>query len=141
MASFSEAYRKAGYRLSNPRNQWSARKADGSGVAITIWADEIDKSSDPWVFDCRDHPLYHEWGGRVGNSIRTRDIEFAIEHLNGQFDLILCRAVDPTESPRKIKTADHWTARVGQIDPREFDAETGQFRMMLVPRTSVSSRG
>jgi hypothetical protein len=137
MATFTKAYMDAGYELSNPRNQWSARTPDGSRVALTVWADEIDKSSEPWLLDTHDHPRFEEWGGRVGNAIRKKDIAYALEALGGRCDLILCVAEDPTASTRKIKIARHWTQRVGRLVAERFDPETGHFRLELYPASDV----
>ena len=131
--TFTEAYRQAGYRIANPRNQWSARKPDGSAVALTVWADQIDKAAEPWVVDTRGHPRYAEWAGRQGNTIRKRDIAHALAACGGRVDLILCVAVDPGEQPRRIRHARHWPQRIGWIDPAAFDAEAGTFRMELRP--------
>ncbi len=133
MANFTEAYRSAGYLLKNPRNQWSARKADNSGVALTVWRDEIDKTVEPWAFDCRDHPQFELWGGRQGHGIRKRDIEFSLENLGGHFDLILCNAADPNQQPRRIKSASFWKERTGLIRPVDYDSETGCFRLEMPP--------
>ena len=133
MVTFTEAYKSAGYVVRNPRNQWSARKTDGTGVALSVWSDEIDRNAEPWVVDTRGHPEFDEWGGRTGNAIRKKYIAFALERLGGRVDLILCVAVDPAASPRKVKIARHWSQRWGLLDPESFDPKTGVFRMELHP--------
>lgn len=131
-ATFTSAYRKAGYELPNPRNSWSAKKADGSGVALTVWADEIThKSTEPWVMDIRGHARLDLWKDRVGNAIRKQHIQHALDHLGGEFDLILCRAVDANADIRKVKTAQFWERRRGYIDASEFNTDTGEFRIEL----------
>ncbi|RVT82101.1 hypothetical protein DXV76_16620 [Rhodobacteraceae bacterium CCMM004] len=131
--TFTEAYRQAGYAIANPRNQWSALSADGTRVAMTVWSDEIDKSSEPWVVDIRDHPRLEAWGGRTGNAIRKKHIAHALVRCAGRVDLILCVAEDPTRQPRRIKIARHWPQRIGRLDPDGFDPETGTFRLWLDP--------
>ena len=132
-ATFTEAYRQAGYRIANPRNQWSARQPDGTAVALTVWSDQIDKRAEPWVVDTRGHPQFAEWGGRQGNTIRKRDIAHALDACGGWVDLILCVAIDPAEQPRRIRHARHWPQRRGWLDPDAFDPETGMFRLELRP--------
>lgn len=136
MATFTEAYRQAGFQIKNPRNQWSARKSDGSAVAMTVWSDEIDKSAEPWVIDTHGHPAFDDWGGRTGNAIRKSDIAHALDACDCQVSLILCVAQDPKASPRKIKIARHWPERVGVLIPERFDPETGHFRLELHPARS-----
>ena len=132
MATFSAAYEAAGYTLDNPRNQWSAARADGR-VALTVWSDEIDKSSEPWVYDLGPgHPRLDIWVHKAGNTARCRHISSALESGQIEFDLILCVAEDPAANPRKVKHARHWYQRVGRIVPGTFDPRLGTFRMELL---------
>ena len=113
VATFTQACRQAGYKIGNPRNQWSARE--------------------PWVVDTRDHPRFAEWGERQGNSIRKKDIAWALDHCHGRTDLILCVAGDPQAQPRRIRIARYWSQRIGKPDRDAFDETTGQFRLELHP--------
>jgi hypothetical protein len=133
MATLTEAYSDAGYAIRNPRNRWSARKGDGSAVALTVWADESDKRTEPWVVDVRNRSNLAVWRGRQGNKIRIADIPHALEHCGGRVDLILCISVDPKSEPRRGKIARHWHQRIGRLDPRAFDSETGMSRVELHP--------
>lgn len=134
MAGFTEAYAKAGYRLTNPRNGWSAVREDGSAVALTIWQDEIVKGQVPLFMDCRTHPNLADWQDKQGNRIRKTHIHHGLVHCGGQFDIILCRARHPTAQPRQVQSAELWQAMVGIIHPDEFDPASGAFRITFGPR-------
>lgn len=133
-ASFKTAYEEAGYQIANPRNQWTALREDGSGVAMTVWSDEIDKTSEPWRLDMRAHPRLGVWIGKVGNSVRIRHLRHAEQSLDGRVDLILCVAEDVEEEPRRIKRARPWTQRQGFLVPGTLNSETGEFLMELRPK-------
>ena len=128
--TLTEAYRQLGYKITNPRNQWSAINEDG-GVAITIWEDEISKAQEPWTVDNRAHPKFHLWGHKVGNKSRARHLAKAMEN-GGSVDLILCVAHDPSEEPRRIKDRRPLRSREGKVT--DFDPLTGQFRLELRKR-------
>ena len=133
MATFSSAYREAGYELNNPRNQWSAQRADGK-VAITVWKDEIDRSEEPWLYDLSvSHRRFDYWKNLAGNTVRRRHIASALERGCNEFDLILCEAEDPYVEPRKVRIARHWKQRKGRIVEGSFDSAVGTFVMELVP--------
>ena len=133
MAGFTEAYRKAGYVLANPRNDWSAVRSDGSAVALTIWQDEIVKGQGPLFVDLRGHPLLAEWKDRQGNRKKIRDVKHGLAHCGGVFDIILCRAVDVTASPRKVAYAEYWQRMRGHINPDTLDEGDGTFRIDFRP--------
>jgi hypothetical protein len=139
--TFTGAFEAAGYVLAAPRTQWSAIKPDASAVALTVWSDEITKTREPWVVDVFDHPRLAEWIGRAGNATRSAHIKFGLENCGGRFDLILCRAVDPNVSVRRVDWARPWHERVGVILPHEFRPETGEYRMSLLPRDIAYSSG
>lgn len=133
-ATFTDAFKEAGYQLTSPRIQWSSLSADGARVAITIWADEIDKTQEPWQFDCRGDPRIDEWINKPGNALRMRHLKHALERCGGKVDLILCRAENPKAVTRKVVAARWWKERIGLIQPGELDEDTGAFRVQLLPR-------
>jgi hypothetical protein len=129
----SAAYAQAGYRLANTRQNWSALRADGGAVALSVWSDEIDKTSEPWRYAMWDHPTFHAWRDRPGQMTRAGHIAHGLAHCGGRFDLILCRAKAPVRDPRVVEEARHWVQRVGVIAPEDFRPDTGEFIMTLVP--------
>ena len=131
--NFTEAFRAAGYELSSPRSQWSAIRADGKAVVVTVWTDEIIKSKEPWEVDLRGHPRLSIWKDKPGNAIRKRHVRYALDHCGGSFDIILCKAVDPTKNTRTVEWARPWKERRGVILPDEFDETTGEYRLRLIP--------
>ena len=135
--NFTDAFKAAGYELSSPRTQWSAIRSDGSAVVLTVWSDEIDKSTDPWQIDLRNHPRLDVWKSKPGNAIRKKHVRHALDHCGGQVDLILCKAVDPKANTRTVEWARPWTERVGIIKSDEFDQSTGEFRMQLIDRAGL----
>lgn len=134
--NFTEAFRVAGYELSSPRSQWSAIRADGKAVALTVWTDEIDKSTDPWQIELRGHPKLSIWMVKPGNSIRKRHVRHALDHCDGHVDLILCKAVNPNKDTRTVEWARPWKERRGLIMPDEFNEMTGEYRLRLFPQGS-----
>jgi hypothetical protein len=133
MAGFKEAYAQAGYSLGNPRNDWSAVKDDGKGVALTVWQDEIVKGQGELHLDLRNHPHLCEWKDRQGNRKRIADIRHGLSQCDGRFDIILCRAVDVNASPRKVASAEHWKRLVGVIQRENFEEVNGTFLITFVP--------
>lgn len=129
MAGFVEACRKAGHELRNPRNAWSAVKADGGAVALTVWADEIQGKGTEMHPELREHPLLADWRDRQGNRQRIEDIRHGLDHCAGVFDIIPCGAVDPKALPRKVQDAQLWGGLKGHIAPETFDAQDGTYRM------------
>ena len=132
MAGFTAAYEEAGFELANPRNQWSAERKDGA-VAVTIWGDRIDKSSEPWIYDTRAWSAERAFASSVGRTVLKRHVAGRLATGRRDFALILRQPVDPDVRPRKVKSARHWHQRVGVIGDGEYDAETGGFRMELRP--------
>ena len=122
--------------LGNKRNHWSAVRLDIPAVALTVWADQIDKENDPWIMDVTTNRSLTDWTKRPGNSVRKKHIQFGIEICDGQFELILLRAVDPKKEPRSVASARHWKERRGILIPNSFNLETGEFKMALVPLLS-----
>jgi hypothetical protein len=120
MAGFTEAYKKAGYVLANPRNDWAAIKPDRSAVALTVWQDQIVKGQDPLFMDCRGAPNLAEWKDRQGNRKRILAIKHSLTHCDGMFDIILCVAADVKASPRKVATATYWSRMKGHIGADTF---------------------
>jgi hypothetical protein len=131
--TFSDAFRAAGYELSSPRSQWSAIREDGKAVALTVWTDEIDKTTDPWQIELRGHPKLSVWQGKPGNAIRRKHVRHGLDHCGGQFDLILCKAVDPAKDTRSVEWARPWPERRGVILSGEFVEATGEYRLRLFP--------
>lgn len=127
------AYALAGYKLGSARQNWSALRADGGAVALSVWSDEIDKTSEPWRYVMWDHPTFEEWRDRPGQMTRAGHIAHGLEHCDGRFDLILCRAKTPIGNPRVVEEARPWVQRVGVIAPEDFRPETGEFIMTLLP--------
>lgn len=88
----TSAYLDGGYQLTRPRTQWSAIRSNGAAVALSVWDDEIDRSSEPWHLDCLTHPNWAAVVGHLGNRDRIRDIRHGLHHCGGRFDLILLHA-------------------------------------------------
>jgi hypothetical protein len=130
----SAAFEELGYRLANPQNHWSAIRDDGSGVAVTVWSDEITKGPEPWVLDMRNHVRLSIWIHKVGNSVRKKHLAYAEKELDGKVDLILCVAHDPRGEPRKVKIARPWKERTGHLVPGTLNDTTGEFLLELRPR-------
>lgn len=83
--------------------------------------------------DSRGHPKLNEWKDRQGNRQRIAHINHGLANCDGVFDIILCRAVDVTASPRKVASANLWGRIRGHIKPMDFSPEDGTFLITFVP--------
>ena len=128
------AYADGGFILANKRNHWSALRLDVPAVAVTVWADQIIKDSEPWIMDVTANRSLSDWTKRPGNTVRKGHILYGIENCNGQFDLILLRAKDPKEEPRSVASARYCKERRGILISNSFNQQTGEFKLSLVPR-------
>ena len=82
---FVEAFKRLGYEVENPRQDWSAERPDG--VCLTLWTKETDWKS--LVTDTRIHanPI-EQWGHKPGNSKRIRHARRAIDEYDGWVDIV-----------------------------------------------------
>jgi hypothetical protein len=87
---YSEAFGRLGYKLTSPRQDWTAEKDDG--VCVTIWQSEMPhETGRPWL-DTRIHcePI-EGWGHTIGNKKRIKHISRAVEEFNGNIDVVIVR--------------------------------------------------
>jgi len=125
--NFAKSFEELGAKLGNPRADWSAISSDGKIVVISIWGDELDYSDRTRpILDCRNHKDISEWSAFPGNKLRKHHIEYALNHCDGLFKVVLLRAKDPNALPREIKEAWVWPKMMGNIT--DFDPKTGAFR-------------
>ena len=104
-----DAYKALGYRLANPRQDWSAES--DHGVCIALWKDEIAWTPLPPSFDC-----YALWPAdmpdptRAGHKKRLRHLDRAEREFGGKVDVVILRGkpgegygeADPWERPGSI---------------------------------------
>lgn len=136
-ATFKAAFAEAGYTLKNQRQDWSAMREDGR-VALTIWRDQIDRESEPWLYG----PKFSDpalWSDKPGNLLRIAHLQHVLETGQTEIDLILCEAVDTEAEPRKIKVARHWWQRIGVLRPDSLDPQVGTFEMELRPTQAAEA--
>jgi len=136
-ATFKAAFAEAGYALKNQRQDWSALRDDGR-VALTIWRDQIDRSSEPWLYG----PKFGDpaiWSDKPGNLLRIAHLQHVVETGQTEIDLILCEAVDTDAEPRKIKVARHWWQRIGVLRPDSLDPQLGTFELELRPTKAAEA--
>lgn len=122
---YGAAFAKLGYRLENPRQDWSAEKADG--VCITLWRAEID-----WDSMCMDSRLHggplEEWVNLPGNRKRVRHALRAVAEFDRVVDVIV---VDGTPG-HGVTSAHPWmpSQRNGLLwRITELEEETGHIRL------------
>ncbi|GLQ06605.1 hypothetical protein [Sneathiella chinensis] len=101
--TYTEAFKKLGYDLISPRQDWSAEKDDG--ICVAVWQQEIKKIDNVLTFDSKLFGAPHEeWGRKSGNKKRTKHLQRALSDFNGNVDMVIV-----TGSPeRGYKEADPW---------------------------------
>lgn len=125
---YTEAFRKLGYDVAVPRQDWTAEKADG--VCITLWKEQIRHPGGPLYLDLWE--LYPdgtagEWVSLPGHKKRTRHLKRAVDEFGGRVDVILCSGTpgDRCKNPKPWLLSErrekHW--HVTKLDP-----ESGFFR-------------
>lgn len=124
---YVEAFNALGYNVENPRQDWSAEKADG--VCITIWQKEGSVANGlPYLDLWELHPEAGNWVDKSGHKKRTTHLKRAVAEFGGRVDVILVSG-DPREG--SYKNAAPWLIheRKGRHwHISKFDPETGFFR-------------
>ena len=128
---YGEAFKKLGYSIKMPRQDWSAEKSDG--ICISIWQKECSVFNglpycDLWEL----HPNGGAWEQKLGHSRRTRYLQRAINEFEGKVDVILVTG-NPGES---YESADPWivSERGAGWYISKFDPATGFFRAEIDKR-------
>jgi len=123
---YVEAFKSLGYDVPNPRQDWSAEKADG--ICITLWKVEVDWAPPPLRIDLweKAEPGTTEWETLTGHKKRTSHLARAISEFNGWIDVIIVTGT-PGEG---YKNADPWLSSK-RANHRwrilKFDEVTGWF--------------
>ena len=123
---YVEAFNKLGYQVPNPRQDWSAEKADG--VCITLWKVEIDWAPPPPRFDnWKGHtPGANGWDMLPGHKKRALHIARAVDEFSGWIDVIIVNG-----TPREgYGSAEIWSPeqrRYHRWRIQKFDKVTGFF--------------
>ena len=122
-----DAFAKFGVIQLNERWSWSGVSDDQKTLALTLWTDQyhFDKETKihHWsTFNCDNERWIHDHG----NAHRIRDIQFALEHLEGRFRGI---AVKPDLSllPERVIQAGSATPLLNhEWEITDFDPATGE---------------
>ena len=107
-----------------PRNNqwsWSGRNEETQTVVLTIWQDGWRREGNKFVYERR-----HDAGGtsKPGFKFFVDDMQWALEHCDGVFNVIMARAEDVHAVPRKI--AECWPRDKNlRMKIREFDPAIG----------------
>ena len=121
---YGEAFARLGYVLSNPRQDWTAGRADG--VCVSLVRTEVDWKARPQRLDTRLNcdPI-SEWGVKPGNRTRIAHITRAVAEFGGWVDAVI---VD-RRSGGEVQDAEPWQAAERKHRWRivDFDATTGHF--------------
>jgi hypothetical protein len=136
---YTEAFRKLGYKLDSPRQDWSAEKSDG--VCVTIWQKErLVKDGRPYLDLWERAPNGGEWTRLPGHSKRTRHLTRAVSDLGGRVDVIFVSGT-PGQS---YEDASPWMPpeRKGAFWAiTDFDVATGFFRAeVFLPGEAITPR-
>ena len=127
---YGAAFEKLGYRVSIPRQDWSAE--NDSGVCITLWRSEVAWGSRPIGIDTRAHcsPL-EDWRSKPGNQKRKQHLKRAWTDFDGWVDVVI---VDGTLG-EGVDGAYPWLAQERQNcrwRVTSFDEQTGHFSADVV---------
>lgn len=139
MTSLGKAFGFFGTRLRNPRFDLSARNETDRTVVLALWRDQLDYSRPAVSYRLRrtGGTTVPEWIDMPGNRARLADLQWAREHCNGCFRVVIIEATDPVAEPRVIAGASPQQMMVMKLT--ELDEETGEFtaaaeRIALPPR-------
>ena len=128
-----KAFEMFGLKQTNHVWSWSAISEDGKTVATTVWADQVDRTSDASLFvDTFDLPYNQRnelWKDANGNRERIEHLAHAIRELDGLVRVLLVHSKDPDAYPREVKSN-----AVEPITDRYFrvvalDENTGEFKL------------
>ena len=128
-----QAFEMFGLKQTNHVWSWSAISEDGKTVATTVWADQVDRTSDASLFvDTFDLPYNQRnelWKDANGNRERIEHLAHAIRELDGLVRVLLVHSKDPDAYPREVKSN-----AVEPITDRYFrvvalDENTGEFKL------------
>jgi hypothetical protein len=142
MASLSEALGFFDTKLRNTRLDLSARNEAHKTVVLALWRDRLDYSKPPAVSYRlrRTGTEVPDWIDMPDNRVRLADLQWAREHCDGCFRVVIIEATDPAAEPRVITGASPQQMMVMKIT--ELDEETGEFtaageRIVLPPRPAA----
>jgi hypothetical protein len=135
---FVAAFKKLGYDLANPRQDWSAAKTDG--VCITIWRKERGVKDglpymDLWELPSEDA----EWRHKPGHVKRTGHLKQALTEFDGKVDVIFLTG----EPGVGYENAVPWVVdeRGASWHITKFDEATGNFRAEIDKSAKTKPQG
>jgi hypothetical protein len=118
-----QAFRHFRTKPKNPYRSWSARSADGSTVAVTLWRDELRGPSGRMVYWL---PGWGDWNRGNGRSF-FEDLEWAVANCGGIVRVVVVvrdRKANPHARTADCYPAKNWAMRVTYLDPA-----AGAFRL------------
>jgi hypothetical protein len=143
MARLSEAFGFFNTKLRDKRLDLSARNEADKTVVLALWRDGFDYSKRPAVSYRlhRSGAKMPDWMELPGNRTRLGDLQWAREHCDGCFRVVIIEATDPAAEPRVVAGASPQQLMVMKIT--ELDEETGEFtaaaeRVVLSPRPTAT---
>ena len=126
-----QAFRHFGTRPKNPY-RWSARSADGTTVAVTLWRDELRGPAGRMVYWL---PGWGDWNRGTGRSF-FEDLEWAVANCGGAVRVVVV-VRDRKANPR-ARTADCYPAKDLLMRVTHLDPVAGAFRLeQVVPANFV----
>ena len=144
MVRLNEAFGFFNTKLRNTRLDLSARNEADKTVVLALWRDGFDYSKRPAVSYRLQRPAATttDWMELPGNRTRLGDLQWAREHCDGRFRVVIIEATDPAAEPRVVAGASPQQLMVMKIT--ELDEETGEFtaaaeRVVLSPRPPVAA--
>jgi hypothetical protein len=125
---YAEAFKKLGYRLGNPQNEWSA--ANENGVCISLWRDTLIKKSPLHLDTDEAWPDGEPAADSIGFKKRTKHIETACAKFDGFVDVVLRDGA--YEGQHGVSEPWDWKRRGGRWKITQFDPSNGEFRAEVV---------
>jgi hypothetical protein len=123
---FVEAFKKMGYKLEYPRQDWSA--SSETGVCISLKRVEIKFAEGTSWLDTRLHsdPI-DTWENKHGNTKRKRHLQRSLDVFGGFIDVVI---TDETSAGGN-KNANPWFPNERGLRWRivDFDESTGHFEV------------
>lgn len=135
MTSLSEAFGFFGTKPLHARLGLSARNETAKTVVLALWRDRLDYSTPPAVSYRlrRTGTEVPDWIDMPANRVRLADLQWAREHCEGSFRVVIIEAANPAAEPRVIAGASPQQMMVMKLT--ELDVETGEFSATAQPVT------
>jgi hypothetical protein len=101
----TSAFEYFGLKLRNTQWSWSSRCETRKIVAVTLWQDEFTDKGKTYSISGSDQATPDV---RLGFRELMNNLQWAQDHCNGCFNVVMAYAQDPSAARRRIKESFPW---------------------------------